>query len=95
MSIIEGGANFIGGFGGQIEGDVADTVAGAIGAGGAEGVAAAAAEVADGGFSFVEMLQNLRRFGGFVSYMTSKWSIGCFLVVCNLPDLVTRGYYPN
>lgn len=85
MSIIEGGANLIGGLGGGIEGDVADTVAGAMGAAGTEGVAAAAAEVADGsGFSFGEMLHGLRKFSGFVSYMTSKWSLGCFLVVGGL-----------
>lgn len=66
-------------FGGGTGGEAAG-VAGADGA--AAAAAAAAAEAAnESGFSLAELLQTLRRFSGFFSYMTSRWSLSCFAVV--------------
>ncbi|WEW56855.1 hypothetical protein PRK78_002310 [Emydomyces testavorans] len=54
-SLIESGADLIGGVGGGIEVDVADAVAGGTGAAGTDGAAVAADA---SGFSFVEMFQS-------------------------------------
>ncbi|OJJ44954.1 hypothetical protein ASPZODRAFT_134374 [Penicilliopsis zonata CBS 506.65] len=43
-----------------------------------EGLAAAAAE--ESGLGMIDMFQALRRFGGFFSYLTSRWSLACFTV---------------
>lgn len=34
------------------------------------------------GLNFTDMFQALRRFSGLFSYMTSRWSLTCFSVVC-------------
>jgi hypothetical protein len=33
-------------------------------------------------FSLRDIFQTMRRFGGVFSYMTSRWSVSCFGVVC-------------
>ena len=56
--------------------------AAAAGVGGVplEGVA----EMVEGGtpWNLADIVQNMRRFSGFFSYMTSRWSLACFSVVC-------------
>lgn len=48
---------------------------------GASGAAAADAATTSW-FGGSEILQSLRKFGGFFSYMTSRWSLACIIVVC-------------
>lgn len=54
--------------------------AGAATAGAAVG-GAAEAGARDAGLNFAELFQAMRRFSGFFSYMTSRWSLACFTVV--------------
>ncbi|EEP79772.1 conserved hypothetical protein [Uncinocarpus reesii 1704] len=82
-SLIEKGADLIERISGWIEGGATDAAAAGLGAIEADGVtgAAGAAEAANGsGFSFGEITHGLSKFGGFFSYVMSKWSIGCFAV---------------
>jgi hypothetical protein len=65
------------GWGGR-EGEVVAAAAAAnAGNHGAEGVADA---VGDGSLNFVDVFHTMRRFSGFFSYMTSRWSLACFSV---------------
>lgn len=44
------------------------------------------------GLNFTDVFQALRRFSGLFSYMTSRWSLTCFSVVCekvNIPRRLT------
>lgn len=50
----------------------------------AGGVAEAAAQ--ETGVTFADIFDAIRRFGGFFSYITSRWSFACFTVV-GLPRL--------
>jgi hypothetical protein len=47
-----------------------------------EGMADAAAQT-ESGVYLAEFLQAMRRFSGFFSYLTSRWSLACFTVVRN------------
>lgn len=53
----------------------------------AAGVGAAVGGAAEGGardagLNLTELFHTMRRFSGFFSYMTSRWSLACFTVVC-------------
>ncbi|PGH17080.1 hypothetical protein AJ80_04953 [Polytolypa hystricis UAMH7299] len=64
---------------------VLNTDAPEIAAAAAAAAAAGAQGAADGaGSNLVDMLQSMRKFGGFFSYMTSKWSLTCFAVALAL-----------
>jgi hypothetical protein len=68
-----------------LEAVVNPALVGNIWAGGedrAAAMAGAEAGVDDTGLSFTDFLQAMRRFSGFFSYMTSRWSLACFCVVC-------------
>jgi hypothetical protein len=69
--------------------------AAAAGAGGVplEGVA----EMVEGGtpWNLADIIQNMRRFSGFFSYMTSRWSLACFSVVCYALDRGQPGGLPS
>lgn len=88
-NMIEGAAGALGGGAGL--GRDAAGVAGvaAVAAAGADGVGVAANAAVASGFNMGDFLHNMRKFGGFFSYMTSRWSIACFAVVS--PTLL----YPN
>lgn len=43
---------------------------------------AAEAGARDAGLNLTELFHAMRRFSGFFSYMTSRWSLACFTVVC-------------
>jgi hypothetical protein len=40
------------------------------------------ATIGEVGLNFTDVFQALRRFSGLFSYMTSRWSLTCFSVVC-------------
>lgn len=63
---------------GLIEGGTAEAATQAA-AGAGEGVADAAAQV--GGIRFIDILDGMKKFGGFFSYVTSRWSLACLTVV--------------
>ena len=78
-------ASLVGGAAGLAEGhglpmDTASAIAATAGAG-ADGAAAVDAANTSW-FGVGELLQSLRKFGGFFSYMTSRWSLACIVVVC-------------
>lgn len=45
-----------------------------------EGVAETAAQ--ESGLRIADIFNAMRRFSGFFAYMTSRWSLACFSVVC-------------
>ena len=49
--------------------------------------AAGTEDVQSGGLSQAFAFQNIRNFGGIFTYLTSKWALGCFTVVCILSSL--------
>lgn len=49
--------------------------------GGAAGGSATSTEAASG-FSMGGFIPSLKKFGGFFNYMTTRWSLACFVVVC-------------
>lgn len=61
----------------------ADALAAAAASSTAANAAEGAAEagLAEGSLNFTDMFQAMRRFSGFFSYMTSRWSLTCFSVV--------------
>ncbi|KGY15189.1 hypothetical protein PABG_11975 [Paracoccidioides brasiliensis Pb03] len=80
--------------------DNATGVVGGVGLAGDEAVIAAAAvdgagvaaDAADASrFNFGDLLHNVRKFGGFFSYMTSRWSIACFAVALILNRVTIYG----
>lgn len=50
-----------------------------------EGVAETAAQ--DSGLHIADIFHAMRRFSGFFSYVTGRWSFACFSVVCTVPCL--------
>lgn len=50
-------------------------------AGEAAGEGVAEAAVQESGFHIADIFHAMRRFSGFFSYMTSRWSLACFTVV--------------
>lgn len=58
-----------------------DAVAAAAGAANVAAEGAAAAGVNNAGLNFTDIFHAVRRFSGFFSYMTSRWSLACFSVV--------------
>ncbi|KAL1960407.1 hypothetical protein VTO42DRAFT_7706 [Malbranchea cinnamomea] len=81
-SLLSGVIGIFGEDGGNTDGTVAEAVAATVTTG-TDGATSAgvAAEAAEGsGFSFLDIIQNTKRFGGFFSYMTSRWSLACFAV---------------
>lgn len=62
------------------DGDALAAAAATAANNGAEGVAEAG--LGEGTLSFADVFQTMRRFSGFFSYMTSRWSLACFSVVC-------------
>lgn len=53
----------------------------------AEAVAAEATAGQGSSFSQLFTFQQVRNFGGVFSYVTSKWALGCFVVVSDSPVL--------
>lgn len=62
------------------EGAVAAGAAGAAGGAPLENIAEMAGDGAP--WALADAIQSLRKFSGFFSYMTSRWSMACFSVVC-------------
>lgn len=63
----------------------------------AEAVAAEATAAQGSSLSQVFTFQQIRNFGGVFSYVTSKWALGCFVVVSNsfvLKDLMSKFLKP-
>ncbi|KAL1987867.1 hypothetical protein VTN96DRAFT_2270 [Rasamsonia emersonii] len=60
------------------DGDALAAAAATAANNGAEGVAEAG--LGEGTLSFADVFQTMRRFSGFFSYMTSRWSLACFSV---------------
>jgi hypothetical protein len=78
MATLMDGASRAAGGGTEVERDAANALlAGAHGA--AAGAEALAPERS--GLSLGDLLQSARRFSGFFSYVTSRWSLACFAVV--------------
>lgn len=44
----------------------------------------------DGGINFADVFETLRKLGGFFTYITSRWSLACFTVVCSFVCAVFR-----
>lgn len=67
---------------------MADNIAGVAREGGPAAAGGAPlegmAEMAEDGtpWTLADTIQSLRKFSGFFSYMTSRWSLACFSVVC-------------
>ena len=77
--LVDGAMDIFGEGAGGADGGAGEAVAAAI-AGGADG--SAAADVADAsGSRLAGVIDNARRFSGFFSYVTSRWSLACFAVV--------------
>ncbi|KAK2736437.1 hypothetical protein FQN55_001613 [Onygenales sp. PD_40] len=82
-NMIDSAAGMVGGVGPERD---ATGVAGAVAA------AAGAETVADGsGFNVGDFIYSVRKFGGFFSYMTSRWSIACFAVALLLNRVTIYG----
>lgn len=91
-SVLDGLARVFGIGGGDVTGDDAAAAAAVIAAitgtgangalpGGAAGGSATSTEAALG-FSMGGFIPSLKKFGGFFNYMTTRWSLACFVVVC-------------
>ncbi|KAL2366163.1 hypothetical protein RJZ56_000810 [Blastomyces dermatitidis] len=90
-SMIESAAGALGG-GASVGRDAAGaTGAAVVAAAGADGTGAAADAVVASGFSLGDLLHNTRKFGGFFSYMTSRWSLACFAVALALNRVTVYG----
>lgn len=77
--LVDGAMDIFGEGAGGADAGTAEAVAAAVAAG-TDG--AAAAEAVEGSaFSFGDLIDNARRFSGFFSYVTSRWSLACFAVV--------------
>ena len=59
-----------------------DVVTAAQTAGGAAGEGMAEAAAQESGLRIADIFHAMRRFSGFFSYLTSRWSLACFSVVC-------------
>lgn len=91
-SALDGLARVFGIGGGDVAGDDAAAAAAVVaamtgtGANGALSGDAAAGSAASteaaSGFSMGGFLPSLKKFGGFFNYMTTRWSLACFVVVC-------------
>lgn len=68
--------------GGGLEGDAMAAATHAAAEVAGEGAADAAGAAAQGsGHHIADIFQAIRRFSGFFSYLTSRWSLACFTVV--------------
>lgn len=74
-----------------MEGDVAAAVQTA-GQGAGEGFAEAASQ--DSGLRFADVFYAMRRFSGFFSYVTSRWSLACISVVSTLSASLSSTLMP-
>ena len=77
--LVDGAMDIFGEGTGVADGGAGEAVAAAIAAGADGGVGADVADAS--GFSLAGMVDNARRFSGFFSYVTSRWSLACFAVV--------------
>jgi hypothetical protein len=74
--------------GGTMGADAAATAA-AVAATATAGIDGATdAAIGEVGLNFTDVFQALRRFSGLFSYMTSRWSLTCFSVVCTKTTVV-------
>ena len=84
---IRGGGSIIAEATGQGAQSIASAAISGVQGTAAATAAAAATEGTEGGMlSHVLNFQHLRNFGGVFSYLTSKWALSCFTVVCVLPS---------
>ncbi|KKZ64395.1 hypothetical protein EMCG_09618 [[Emmonsia] crescens] len=89
-NMIEGAAGALGG-GAGLGRDAGVAGVAAVAAAGADGVGVVANGAVASGFNMGDFLHNMRKFGGFFSYMTSRWSIACFAVALTLNRVTIYG----
>ncbi|OAX85385.1 hypothetical protein ACJ72_00233 [Emergomyces africanus] len=90
-NMINGATGALGG-GAGLGTDAVDVAGGAaVAAAGADGAGVGADAAVAAGLNIGDLLHNMRKFGGFFSYMTSRWSIACFAVALTLNRVTIYG----
>ncbi|OJD16195.1 hypothetical protein AJ78_03627 [Emergomyces pasteurianus Ep9510] len=89
-NMINGATGALGG-GAGLGTDAADVAGAAVAAAAADGAGIGTDSGSAAGLNIGDLLHNMRKFGGFFSYMTSRWSIACFAVALTLNRVTIYG----